>query len=221
MDIKKALIFLRKTIEGTAIGSIRALSKRTFKVKMDKPVEISLKDLPKKLEVNNDVKQALYKLIEALKDIPKTTETKSIFSTDPKKYVPVRLSTGSKFYKAIEDLIVSAASHYSFSQTDGKRQNALIDTDRHVQVDVLTMPSINIPTPVGGATSENQDPLAKYKISDTDDDAEPNYFGFVTTDGKWYILKEENKTYRYIFGTEDYSTNWTGRAGLTYGYLFE
>jgi len=64
---------------------------------------------------------------------------------------------------------------------------------------------------------------SNYVISDKDDDASPNYYGFVNADGGWYILKETVSagadTYRYIKGDSDYTTNWTGRAGLTYGYF--
>ena len=65
------------------------------------------------------------------------------------------------------------------------------------------------------------DDLAKYKVSDVDDDASPNYFGFMDAAGAWYILKEDTtaKTYRYIAGKTDYTTNWTNRASLTYTYF--
>lgn len=66
--------------------------------------------------------------------------------------------------------------------------------------------------------------LAGYFISDKDDDVSPNYYGFVDKDGNWYILKEiisaGNDTYRYIKGVSEYTTNWTGRAGLTYDYFY-
>lgn len=66
--------------------------------------------------------------------------------------------------------------------------------------------------------------LSNYKISDIDDDASPNYYGFIDKDGNWYIIKETisagNNTYRYIKGSSDYTTNWTGRAGLSYNYYY-
>ena len=67
------------------------------------------------------------------------------------------------------------------------------------------------------------DPLAKYKFADLDDDASPNYYGATDSEGNWYILKEDTsaKTLRYATGDEDYATNWTGRVGLSYGYLFD
>lgn len=65
-----------------------------------------------------------------------------------------------------------------------------------------------------------QDPLAKYKIADTDDASATKYYGFTDIDGNWYILKESSSTYRYSTGTANYATNWTNRASLTYDYLF-
>jgi hypothetical protein len=66
--------------------------------------------------------------------------------------------------------------------------------------------------------------LGGYFISDKDDDATPNYYGFVDKDGNWYILKETVSagadTYRYAKGTTGYTTAWTGRAGLTYDYFY-
>ena len=72
-------------------------------------------------------------------------------------------------------------------------------------------------------------PTQLYKAADTDDpetgnNSGINYYGFVDVDGNWYILKEDltggTGTYRYIKGSGSYTTNWTGRAGLTYDYFF-
>lgn len=67
--------------------------------------------------------------------------------------------------------------------------------------------------------SERQ-PTDGYKITDIDDSS-PAYYGFVNKDGAWFIQKEDTATgaYRYVKGTSSYSTNWTGRAGLSYDYF--
>ena len=66
-------------------------------------------------------------------------------------------------------------------------------------------------------------PTSNYKISDKDDDASPNYYGFLNASGGWYIMKEivsaGADTYRYIKGSSDYTTNWTNRASLSYDYF--
>lgn len=65
--------------------------------------------------------------------------------------------------------------------------------------------------------------VKKYSISDVDDDASPNYYGFVDSAGNWFIMKETvavgNTTYRFINGTSGYATNWTNRASLSYDYF--
>ena len=52
------------------------------------------------------------------------------------------------------------------------------------------------------------------------DPGPPLYVGFLHPTGLWYIAKESTSgaitTVRFIRGTSDYATNWTGRAALTY-----
>jgi len=62
----------------------------------------------------------------------------------------------------------------------------------------------------------------KYKAAEIDDAASPNYFGFITARGEWYILKMTTaapKQLRFAKGASDFATSWTGRAGLSYDYL--
>lgn len=44
------------------------------------------------------------------------------------------------------------------------------------------------------------------------------YVGYAHTDGRWYIYRRtiSNNAREYASGTSDYSTNWTGRSGLSY-----
>ncbi len=60
----------------------------------------------------------------------------------------------------------------------------------------------------------------EYKISDLDSSGATQYFGFTDKDGNWYILELTSSTARYIKGTTGYTTNWTGRAGLSYDYAY-
>lgn len=69
------------------------------------------------------------------------------------------------------------------------------------------------------------DPLIRYKIADVDDAGTVKYFGQLTNEGSWLILKEDDtnpvKTFRYAAGSHDYPTAWTNRATQTYSYLSE
>lgn len=63
-------------------------------------------------------------------------------------------------------------------------------------------------------------PTDGYKISEVDDASSPAYYGFVDKTGAWFIMKEESSgAYRYSKGSSNFSTNWTGRALLSYGYF--
>lgn len=57
-----------------------------------------------------------------------------------------------------------------------------------------------------------------YSISDIDDAAFPKYFGFLTKQGAWYIMKLTATGARYIKGDTDYPTNWGVRDTLVYDY---
>jgi hypothetical protein len=63
-------------------------------------------------------------------------------------------------------------------------------------------------------------PTDGYNITEIDDLPPTSYYGFVHKNGNWYIAKEDNSgTYRYAKGSSSFSTNWTNRATLTYGYF--
>ena len=65
-----------------------------------------------------------------------------------------------------------------------------------------------------------QKPTDGYNITEIDDLLTDTYYGYVNKDGAWYIQKETaSGAYRYIKGTTDFTTNWTGRTGLTYDYF--
>jgi hypothetical protein len=78
-----------------------------------------------------------------------------------------------------------------------------------------------------GTVVTMSNPTQFYKVSDVDDQGAGNisYYGYTDVDGNWYILEEDRSvspnTYRYAVGTSDYPTNWTNRAGLSYGYFYD
>jgi len=129
-----------------------------------------------------------------------------LISKDPQRYVPVRLSDGKRFYQAIEELTVSASRAQAFSDSKGVRQQALVDEDRHVQVDVLTMPQ---------AVEIQQEYMGKKASGDYD------YFGFKDNGGTgWKIMRKNNtndSAWAYAYGTSDWTTAWADPTVLVYG----
>lgn len=62
--------------------------------------------------------------------------------------------------------------------------------------------------------------LQNYKLTDIDDTTATEYYGYTDKDGNWYIKKVTSSAIRFIKGTSDYTTNWTGRAALSYDYFY-
>lgn len=63
-------------------------------------------------------------------------------------------------------------------------------------------------------------PTDGYTIAQLDDSTSTTYYGYLNKDSAWYILKEDSSgNYRYCKGSSSFSTNWTGRAALTYDYF--
>jgi len=65
------------------------------------------------------------------------------------------------------------------------------------------------------------DPNAPFKISDSDEASNPSYFGNLSAEGKWFILKINtvDSSYRYARGLSDYPTAWANRTSLAYSYF--
>ncbi len=73
----------------------------------------------------------------------------------------------------------------------------------------------------GGATP-TASPTEGYKVTEiaTEDF---NYYGFVNSKGKWYIMKEDptEGSFRYTKGDTNFSAGWNKRTKLKYEYYHE
>lgn len=124
--------------------------------------EFDFSSLEKKLDSLNE---SIKKLPTKFPDFPKIPEVKiptpkeivfpksfkvdnieNLKSDSPKDYVPVRLTDGKEFYKAIEEFYQQVSSNVTFTNSVNQKTSALVDEDRHVQVDVLTAPPVTIDT---------------------------------------------------------------------------
>ena len=60
---------------------------------------------------------------------------------------------------------------------------------------------------------------SKYLVSDLDTAGAVHYFGFVMSNGPWYVMREDttNNTYRYCVGSSiSYAVAWAARTELAY-----
>lgn len=105
---------------------------------------------------------------------------------------------------------------------DAKENNL---TDSYSQVGSVVAKNTVIYDELGNAITllSKDDVLDCYQTSDIDEaSATVTYIGKIDRAGNWYIEKIDSTTgttFRFIKGTSGYTTNWTNRAGLTYGYF--
>lgn len=135
--------------------------------------------------------------------------------TDPTSYVPVRLTDGEDFYEAIGGAVARSPS--AFADELGRRSTGLVDEDRHVQVDVVSLPY----TP-------NLNDFAINHIDEASDNL--TYLGKEDIDGAWMIQRMTTSgtitatTFATINNNPDvssYSEAWDARTTLTYGTYAE
>lgn len=221
---KSQIIMADSTDLGEAVSALGAkldsLIKSTGDEKSDKELISTVKsELAKVVDaLNQDDSGEEDQVVNAINDL------KSAFSSikvNPVVNVPqakvtvdgakVDLSPLSKKL----DAVVKAVSNIKIPQTD--------QTEVLMSLDRVSQTINNLKFPVANFI---QDPYIRYKAVDIFDDGvatSVKYYGFLTPEGNWYILKNDPsasaKTFRYAFGGENnYETNWTNRASLTYGY---
>jgi hypothetical protein len=54
-------------------------------------------------------------------------------------------------------------------------------------------------------------PTDGYRIAELDDGT-PSYYGFINKDGAWFIMRDNNGTYKYITGSSGFSSAWSGKG---------
>lgn len=156
------------------------------------PKKIEITNLPKEKEVNfAGLENKLDMLLASIKKLPtkfpdfpkppvypeqKEVKFPKSFSVDnleglksenPKEYVPVRLTDGEEFYKAIEEFYQQVSSAVTFTDSQNKKTSALVDEDRHVQVDVLTAPPVTIDTSELATAAKQSDGSQVTKVLET------------------------------------------------------
>lgn len=183
-------------------------------------IEVDVEKLRKELialktAISNIKINPVIKTPEVIVPEPKVevkVDKEKLISKNPEKYVPVRLTDGKEFYKALDELTLAIDKAYSFSFANGVKAQALIDDDRHLQVDVLNFPNIS-----NVNILNNQD----YKDVALDY-SDPNnlYIGSLKSNGNWIITKKvfSNNSFIDYFakGNDDFFSNWNNRTNLVY-----
>ena len=60
------------------------------------------------------------------------------------------------------------------------------------------------------------DVVAGYQVANKEEDAVTSYYGYIDTDGNWYIQRVTATDVDFVKGTTTYSTNWTNRTSQSY-----
>jgi hypothetical protein len=98
----------------------------------------------------------------------------SLYTSDPKRFIPVRLSDGEEFYKALTEIVTTASGGViPFTGTDGRARRAMVDDLGRLVI-------------AGGSAS--------YYFMDSELVGSINYSGYQSSDGLWYIEKHEEDT---------------------------
>lgn len=182
-------------------------------VKAVKSLEKSLK--PQTID-NSDVITALQAVKDAVSAIPTMPEAIEVSNMDK---VSSELKSGLRdVLKRLEKL------EFSPKITVPKPTVTVQPTDvKGIVKELKAVKQEIIDKPVPGTPTFVQDPLIRFAPVDIDDAGLVQYFGFIATDGEFYIREYDTsgayKTLRFYFstgGTSAYQTAWTNRASLTY-----
>ena len=56
-------------------------------------------------------------------------------------------------------------------------------------------------------------PTDGFRVAELDDST-PSYYGFIDKDGNWFIIRDDDGTYKYKTGSSGFSAAWTGRGSI-------
>lgn len=225
---------INKVVEMKNLFNDKGISIRNFPViptkieiiNFPKEKEIELSSLEKRLDVLNELIRKLPIKFPEFPKLPDYPAQKPIIfpenfginnlevlkSDSPKDYVPVRLTDGEEFYRALDTFVQQASTSMVFTDSQGRKKEALVDSSRHLQVDV-----------------NNGNMLTSYETNNVEKvNSGLIYNGVEDKDGNWCIQKVSingrNTTVSFATVVNNpsktsYPSAWTHRASITYGYF--
>lgn len=184
-------------------------------------------DLTELLKSLDDIKAALSSI--ELNPTINVSPSPAPKITIPKPNVNVTSEVDfSPLLKALKPLSLisdKASKPITVRNSDGRRFEKALEKSTEKMAKVLVNNNGMTNTDFRDTRRKYDDPLARYKVANVDDDGSPNYYGYVAANGDWYIMKETlspgANTYRYSVGVNNFPSNWSGRAVLEYSYIYE
>lgn len=192
-------------------SSLNELKKQISKLKLDPKVQVDAPVIPPPV-VRVEKTPSPTVNVEA-PDLSFFEELTNYFeSLNEKKPLPVRLSDGKSFYKALDritEFVTSNGNATSFLDSDGNPDNGRIDKNKNLKV----------------STSERWEFNQSEEVDDNN-----SYIGEESVDADWRIRKivKDGSITTITYATarnnpevESYPEAWTNRANLEYGRVGE
>lgn len=221
------ILFLKTGLKAAMGGKEPILLKMPGELRIEnfpdiQKVKIENADEPQKVKVTNlgELKVSGLNL-----KFPKIQDVRVVSDEKTSKWVPTLITHA---VKTIVDGIwkrIDMGVKVKVDDEDKLRPQAVIIVDVTGKPVNFNQQAVSmIPFPGGGGSSGSPiiaESLDQYHVSDGDETGSTKYYGFLTKEGHWYIMQNNTSanTYRYAKGSSLYSTNWTNRASLSYGYF--
>jgi ElaB/YqjD/DUF883 family membrane-anchored ribosome-binding protein len=185
---------------------------------------------------NKEVVEAFNKVIEVIKK-PAVIDTKNL-DTQVKNLSDALQATLSRLDTENSKELSSLVKNYQNALDDVKKsiseQSRSFETILQSFVKATQAIQVNVPqsevvvnereidfTPLIEYISKDKLDLNDFKANDFDDKKEVQYIGFIHPSGLWYIVENDFKKLRYLFGKDKYASHWRSRGQYEYKRLDE
>lgn len=206
-----------------------------------------LNKLEPKVEVKNFPKDTSKDVVTAVKSLGKTLKPQKVDNADVIKAIKLLNESIAKIPALMPRTeAVEVTNIAEVAQTLAEGQKKLTEALNKLELSpkiTVPKPTVTVqPTDVKGVIKELKnvakeivdkpitpvsvtptDPLVRFTPAHVDDDNAVQYFGYIATDGEWFIRKFDTsvspKTLTFHFGTggaSAYNAAFAARAGLTY-----
>jgi hypothetical protein len=187
-------------------------------------------------EANREVVDAFKQVVEVIKK-PAVIDTKDL-DNQVKNLSEALTATLSRLDSENSKEVVALVKNYQNAVDDVKKsikeQSKSFDAILKSFVKATQAIQVNVPqaevtvnereidfTPLIEYISRDKLDLNDFKANDFDDKKEVQYIGFIHPSGVWYIVENDFKKLRYLFGRDKYASHWRTRGQYEYKRLDE